>query len=34
MGTWDALGGEGATGVYDYKDIVSKNMPKFFDSEV
>jgi len=34
MGTWDGTGGEGATGVFDYKDIVSKNMPRYWDDEV
>ena len=34
MGTWDALGSEGATGVYDYKDVVRRALPRFWDDEV
>ena len=34
MGTWDALGNEGATGVFDYKDIIARNMPSYWDDEV
>lgn len=34
MGTWDAQGNEGATGVFDYKDIVGRNLPRFWDDQV
>ncbi|KAI3650015.1 hypothetical protein MP228_005647 [Amoeboaphelidium protococcarum] len=34
MGTWDQMSGEGATGVFDYKDVVSKQMPKYWDDVV
>jgi GH18 family chitinase len=34
MGTWDALGWEGATGVFDYKDLVNRGLTRYWDNEV